>query len=201
MSRISCSRAHSDAGANLRFAAVRGASRSRVVQQLLTETLLLSLAGAALGLPIAIWGVRPVLSVVPGILPRSENIGVNTHVLLFTFAVSVAVAVLSGLAPALRISNADLQSALKEGGRGATTAQHRVQSSLVVLQTALTLMLLVAAGLLFRTIHRMWETNPGFETQHLVTFKVSFSPTLTNSASGTRTAYRQMPDALSASRG
>jgi predicted permease len=178
--------------------AALGASRSRVVQQLLTETLLLSLAGAALGLPIAIWGVRPVLSVVPGILPRSENIGVNTHVLLFTFAVSVAVAVLFGLAPALRISKADLQSALKEGGRGATTAQHRVQSSLVVLQTALTLMLLVAAGLLFRTIHRMWETNPGFETQHLVTFKVSFSPTLTNSASGTRTAYRQMLERLRA---
>jgi len=176
--------------------AALGASRSRTVRQLLTESTLLSLGGAALGLTIANWGVRPVLTSMRGSLPRSENIGVNTPVLLFTLFVSIAVAVLFGLAPALKNSKTDLQSALKEGGRGATTARHRVQNSLVVLQMALTLTLLVGAGLLFRTIHRMSDTNPGFDTQHVITFKVGFSPSVTNTASGMRTAYRQLLERL-----
>jgi predicted permease len=173
-----------------------GASRSRTVRQLLMESTLLSLGGAALGLTIANWGVRPVLTGMPGSLPRSENIGVNTSVLLFTLFVSIGVAVLFGLAPALKNSKTDLQSALKEGGRGATTARHRLQNSLVILQMALTLMLLVGAGLLFRTIHRMSETNPGFDAQHVITFKVAFSPSVTKTASDMRTAYRQLLERL-----
>jgi len=176
--------------------AALGASRSRTVRQLLTESTLLSLGGAALGLTITNWGVHPVLTAVPGNLPRSENVGVNTSVLLFTLFVSIAVAVLFGLAPALKNSKTDLQSALKEGGRGATTTRHRVQNSLVILQMALTLMLLVGAGLLFRTIHRMSDTNPGFDTQHVITFKVGFSPSVTKTASGMRTAYRQLLERL-----
>jgi predicted permease len=172
--------------------AALGASRSRTVRQLLTESTLLSLGGAALGLTIANWGVRPVLTGMPGSLPRSENIGVNTPVLLFTLFVSIAVAVLFGLAPALKNSKTDLQSTLQEGGRGATTGRLRVQNSLVILQMALTLMLLVGAGLLFRTIHRMSDTNPGFDTQHVITFKVGFSPSVTKTASDMRTAYRQL---------
>jgi predicted permease len=176
--------------------AALGASRSRTVRQLLMESTLLSLGGAALGLTIANWGVRPVLTGLSGSLPRSENIGVNTPVLLFTLFVSIGVAVLFGLAPALKNSKTDLQSALKEGGRGATTARHRLQNSLVILQMALTLMLLVGAGLLFRTIHRMSETNPGFDAQHVITFKVSFSPSVTKTASDMRTAYRQLLERL-----
>ena len=176
--------------------AALGASRSRTVRQLLTESALLSLGGAALGLTIANWGVRPVLTRMTGSLPRSENIGVNTSVLLFTLFVSIAVAVLFGLAPALKDPKTDLQSALKEGGRGATTARHGVQNSLVILQMALTLMLLVGAGLLFRTIHRMSDTNPGFDTQHVITFKVGLSPSVTKTASGMRTAYRQLLERL-----
>jgi len=173
-----------------------GASRSRTVRQLLTENTLLSLSGAALGLTIANWGVRAVLTGMPGSLPRSENIGVNTPVLLFTLFVSFAVAILVGLAPALKNSKTDLQSALKEGGRGATTARHLVQDSLVILQMALTLMLLVGAGLLFRTVRRMSDTNPGFDTQHVITFKVGLSPSVTKTASGMRTAYRQLLERL-----
>ena len=176
--------------------AALGASRSRTVRQLLTECALLSLGGAALGLTIANWGVRPVLTGMTGSLPRSENIGVNISVLLFTLFVSIAVAVLFGLVPALKDSKTDLQSALKEGGRGATTARHGVQNSLVILQMALTLMLLVGAGLLFRTIHRMSDTNPGFDTQHVITFKVGLSPSVTKTASGMRTAYRQLLERL-----
>jgi predicted permease len=173
-----------------------GASRSRTIRQLLTEGLLLSLGGAALGLTIAKWGVRPALAGMTETLPRSENIAVNTPVLLFTFVVSIGVAVLFGLAPALKNSKADLQSALKEGGRGATSAHHRVQDSLVVLQMALTLTLLVGAGLLIRTIRRMSDTNPGFDMQHVITFKVGVSPSATMTASAMRKAYRQLLERL-----
>jgi predicted permease len=173
-----------------------GASRPRAIRQLLTESLLLSLGGAALGLAIAEWGIRPALASMTGSLPRSENIGVNTPVLLFTFFVSIAVAVLFGLAPALKNSKTDLQSALKEGGRGSTSARHRVQDGLVILQMALTLTLLVGAGLLVRTIHRMSGTNPGFDTQHVITFKVGVSPSVTTTASAMRTAYRQLLERL-----
>jgi predicted permease len=169
-----------------------GASRSRTIRQLLTESLLLSLGGAALGLTIAEWGIRPALAGMTGSLPRSENIGLNTPVLLFTFLVSIAVAVLFGLAPALKNSKSDLQSALKEGGRGSTSAHHRVQDGLVVLQMALTLTLLVGAGLLVRTMHRMSGTDPGFDTQHVLTFKVGVSPTATTTAASMRTSYRQL---------
>jgi predicted permease len=173
-----------------------GASRSRTIRQLLTESLLLSLGGAAMGLTIAEWGVRPALARMTDSLPRSENIGVNTPVLLFTFFVSIAVAVLFGLAPALKNSKTDLQSSLKEGGRGATSAHHRVQDGLVILQMALTLTLLVGAGLLVRTIHRMSGTNPGFDTQHIITFRVGVSPSAATTATAMRTAYRQLLEGL-----
>jgi predicted permease len=169
-----------------------GASRSRVVRQLLTESTMLSLAGAALGLAIAKGSMAPLLAALPGVLPRSHEIGVNAYVLLFTLGVSIAVGILFGLAPALKNSKTDLQASLKEGGRGTTTGHHRVQNSLVVVQMALTLMLLVVAGLLFRTIRHMGETNPGFDVQHVITFKVGFSPSLTKTAAETRTAYRQL---------
>jgi putative ABC transport system permease protein len=169
-----------------------GASRTRVARQLLTESTLLSVTGASLGLAIAKWGVAPVLAAVPGSLPRSENIGINASVLLFTLGVSIAAGIVFGLAPALKTSKTDLHTSLKEGGRGTTSAHHRVQNSLVIVQIALTLVLLVGAGLLFRTIRHMWDSNTGFDTQHVITFKVSFSPSLTKSAASMRAAYRQL---------
>ena len=173
-----------------------GANRARLVRQLLTESVLLSVAGAGLGLLIAMVGVRSGLAAVPGILPRSENIGVNARVLLFTLVVSIAVGILFGLAPALKSWNADLQPSLKEGGRGSTIAHHRAQSSLVIVQMALSLVLLVGAGLLFRTIRHLWNVNAGFDTQHLITFKVGVSPSVTKTASSTRIAYQQLIDRI-----
>jgi putative ABC transport system permease protein len=168
-----------------------GASRARVVRQLLTESVLLSLAGGALGMLVAVCGVRPLLAALPGNLPRSESIGVNAPVLWFTFGVSIAVGILFGLAPALKSSKADLQVALKKGGRGSTGVHHRAQSSLVIVQMALTLVLLVSAGLLFRTIRHLWDVNPGFDTQHILTFKVALSPSVTKTGSGIRNGYLQ----------
>jgi predicted permease len=183
------------AAARTREFAVRaalGANRVRLLRQILTESVLLSLAGAGLGLLIAILGVKTVLSVIPESLPRSENIGVNVAVLLFTLGVSIAVGILFGLAPALKSWNVDPQASLKEGGRGSTSAHHRLQSSLVIVQMALTLVLLVGAGLLFQTIRHLWIVNPGFDTQHLITFKVGVSHSLTKTASSTRVAYQQL---------
>jgi predicted permease len=169
-----------------------GANRSHIVRQLTIEGTLLSLAAAALGLAIAKWGVSLMLAVLPGSLPRSENVGVNAPVLLFTFAISIAVGILFGLAPALKRSNIELQPALNEGGRGSTSAHHRGQSSLVIFQMALTLVLLVAAGLLFRTIRHLSEVNPGFDTQHVITFKIDLSPSVTTTPSRMRVAYQRL---------
>jgi predicted permease len=169
-----------------------GANRARLVQQVLTENLLLSLAGATLGVLIASAGLRSLLAAQPDLLPRSENIGINAPVLLFTLGVSITVGILFGLAPALKTWNANPQTSLKEGGRGSTSAHHRAQSSLVIVQMALTLVLLVGAGLLLRTIRHLWEVNPGFDTQHLITFRVGVSRSLTKTASSTRIAYQQL---------
>jgi len=169
-----------------------GGSRARVIRQLLTESVLLSLGGGGLGLLVAMVGINPVLAAVPGNLPRSENIGVNIPVLLFTLGVSIVVGLLFGLVPALKSSKAELELSLKDGSRSSTRAHHRAQSSLVTLQIALTLVLLVGAGLLFRTIQNMWDVNPGFDTRNLIAFKVGFSPQLTRTASGTRAACRQL---------
>src|SRR5271154_243779 len=169
-----------------------GASGARIVRQLITESVLLSLAGGVLGLALAKWGVRPVLVALPGSLPRSENIGLNVSVLLFALGVSVAVGILFGLAPALQSSRADLQTSLKAGGRGSTSPHHRAQSSLVIVQMALTLVLLVGAGLLFRTIRRLWEVNPGFDARHVIAFNVGLSPSATKTTVGMRIAYQQL---------
>jgi predicted permease len=174
----------------IRFAL--GATRARVTRQLLTESALLSLAGGALGLLMATFGIKPMLAVLPGTLPRTSNIGVNSPVLLFTLAISIMVGILFGLAPALKRSAPDLESRLKEGGRGSAHARQRALSSLVVSQMALTLVLLVASALLFRTIRNLWSVNPGFDTAHVITLKVGLSPSVTKTASGARTAYQQL---------
>jgi predicted permease len=169
-----------------------GASRSRIVQQLLTESVLLSLAGGILGVISAKWGVTLALAAVSFDLPRTENISIDASVLLFVLGVSVAVGVLFGLAPALKSSKLDSQSALKEGGRGFTSVHGRAQSSFVIVQIALTLVLLVSAGLLFRTVRHLWDSDPGFDTRHTITFKVGVSRSLTRTAESTRFAYQQL---------
>ena len=172
--------------------AALGANRARVVRQLLTESVLLALAGGGLGLAIATWGVSPVLAAVPGSLPRTQNVAVNVSVLLFAFAVSMAVGILFGLAPALMSSRFNLQASLKEGGRGLANSHHRTQKSLVIVEMGLTLVLLAGSGLLFRTIRHLWEVNPGFDSQHIIAFKVGVSSSLTKTAASTRTAYQQL---------
>jgi predicted permease len=173
-----------------------GANRARIVRQLITESVLLSFAGSALGLVAAKWGLGAVLAAVPGILPRSENIGVNVSVLFFAFGISLAVGIVSGLVPAFKSSKAALHASLKEGGRGASGAHHRSQGSLVMVQMALTLVLLVGAGLLFRTIRHLGEVDPGFDARQVLTFKVGLSPALSKTPASMRIAYNQLAERL-----
>ena len=168
-----------------------GASRTRVARQLMTESVLLALVGGCMGLMAAKWGLKTMLAALPWNIPRVENIGVNVPVLLFALGMSVAVGILFGLAPALKSSRVDLQTSLKEGGRG-STARHRVQNSLVIVQMALTLVLLAGAGLLFRTIRHLWQIHPGFDPQHVVTFQVGLSPSDTRSGTAVRAAFQQL---------
>jgi putative ABC transport system permease protein len=169
-----------------------GATRARVTRQLLTESTLLSVAGGALGLLIATFGIKPMLAALPGTLPRAGNISVNSWVLLFTLAVSIVVGMLFGLAPALKSSAPDLELRLKEGSRLPSGAHQRALSSLVIFQMAVTLVLLVSCGLLFRTIIKLWNVNPGFDAACVITLKVGLSPSVTNTASAARTAYEQL---------
>ena len=171
-----------------------GAGRARIVRQVLAETMLLSLGGGGLGLLLAVWSRQPLLAAVARSLPRSENIGVSVPVLAFTFMVSMAVGVLFGLAPALHSSKLDAETALKEGARSSGGGRHRAQRSLVVVQMALTVILLVGAGLLFRTIRSMWEVDPGFDMRHLITFKIGSSPQANETPSAVRDSWQDLMD-------
>ncbi len=186
------------AGRTREFAVRRalGASHMQIVRQLVTESVVLSLIGGALGLAVAVWGPKAVLAAAPGGLPRIENIGVNAPVLLFAFGVSMTVGIVFGLLPGLQSSNTDLQAGLKEGGRGSAGSHHGTQGVLVVVQIALALVLLTGGGLLLRTIHNLWAVNPGFDAQRVITFQVGLSPSVTQTPSGTRIAYRQLMERI-----
>ncbi len=123
-----------------------GASRGRVVRQLLTESVLLAMAAGALGILIASWGTRAALRILPDVLPRAEEVRLDGRVLLFMVAASVLAGILFGLATALKAPRPDLNETLKEGGRGSSGARHRTQSVFVVVEMALALVLLARRG-------------------------------------------------------
>jgi len=173
-----------------------GASNGRLVRQLITESLLLAMAGGMLGVAVAKFGLHLLLAMGIDNLPRSENIGLNGPVLLITLIITILVGVLFGLAPAFKCLAFDLQGGLKQRSRGNTTAYQYAQKTLVVLQMALTLALLVGAGLLFRTIRDLWAVNPGFDSQNVITFKVGLSPAATKTVAAGQVAYRQLIDRI-----
>ncbi len=168
-----------------------GASRTHVARQLITESVLLSLAGGSLGIAIAFLGIKSVLVAMPDVLPRGEDVRVNAAVLLYTLTMSLLVGILFGIAPALKAWRADPQASLKKGGNS-TPVHRRTQSSFIVIQVALTLVLLVGAGLLLRTILHLWGVPPGFDTKNVITMKAGVSHSLTKTPSDTRVAYQQL---------
>jgi predicted permease len=175
-----------------------GADRWRVVRQLLTESVALGLAGGAIGACVAAWGTQAAIRLLPETLPRAEDVGLNGHVLVFTFAISILAGVVFGLVPALKTSRSGLQETLKEGGRGASAARQRAQSVFVVGEMALALVLLTGAGLMMRTLGRLWSVNPGFNPKNVLVFDVTLAPSLGANAATTRSAIRELSQTLRA---
>ncbi|HLJ51423.1 MAG TPA: ABC transporter permease [Bryobacteraceae bacterium] len=153
-----------------------GAGHRRIVRQLLTESVLLALAGGIAGLAIARWGTKAVMAAVPGGLPRMENIRMDGWVLAFTLGVALLTGIVFGLAPALQLSAVDLHDMLKEGTRGSSAGRRRLRSLLVVCEVAAALVLLAGAGLMLRTMWSLSGLNPGFTPDHVLTFSVGLSP-------------------------
>jgi predicted permease len=158
--------------------AALGAARSRVIRQLLTECILLSLVGGGLGLLLAAWGTRAALGILPEALPRAEQVGVDAHVLLFTAGISLLAGILFGLVPALKTSRPDMNETLKQGGRGSSGSRHGVQTVFVVAEMALALVLLIGAGLMVRSLSQLWKTDPGFDPHNAMTFGLSLPPSM-----------------------
>ena len=155
--------------------AALGATRWRLARQFVTESLLLAVLAGGLGVLLSIWGVNALLSLNPDKLPRAEEIGVDARALTFTFVLSTLVAVALGLVPLLRFGGQDLQSSLKEAGRGHTAhaASHRLRGLLVVTQVALTSVLLVGAGLLGKSFVKLLSVDPGFRTENAIAMEIS----------------------------
>ncbi len=152
-----------------------GASRSRVIRQLLTESLLLALMGGAFGIFLAWQGVKLLVAVSPSNTPRLSEIGLDGQVFLFTLAVSLLTGIIFGLAPALQASKPDLNEALKEGGRSGSDGSRRsfVRNLLVVAEVALSLVVLIGAGLLVKSFGRLLNVEPGFNTSNTLTGRIS----------------------------
>jgi len=149
-----------------------GASRWRIARQLLTESIVLSLIGGGIGLVLARWGVDLILYVSPNAIPRSREIGLDWTVLAFTVGVSFLTGILFGLIPAIQAGDVDVHETLKETGRG-TSGRQWLRSSLVVVEVATTLVLLIGAGLMIRSFYLLQKVNPGFSHEHLTSFSVS----------------------------
>jgi putative ABC transport system permease protein len=156
-----------------------GASRWRVIQQVLTESTMLALAGGALGLFLAWWGVTLMAKLLPQDFPRASEIAVDLRVLGFTLFASLATGMLFGLAPALQLSGIETQESLKESGRGSSSSHrhNRLRGLLVISEVALSVVLLAGAGLLFRSFMQLQSVAAGFDPHQVLTVRVSPSGT------------------------
>jgi predicted permease len=184
----------------MREVAVRialGASEGRIVRQVLTESMLLALTGGALGLVLAAQGTQAAIKLLPDALPRPEEIHLDDHVLMFTLGASLLAGILFGLIPALKTCGTNIQGTLKEGGRG-TSERHRTQTVIVAVEMALALVLLAGAGLMTRSLGKLWGVNPGFEARGVLNFEITASKPLGDNPAATRSAFRKLHDAIAA---
>jgi putative ABC transport system permease protein len=156
--------------------AALGATRWRIIRQLLTESVMIALLGGALGVLVGVWGIDALRAANPGeaakFAPGWNQLGMNLPVLAFTFGLSVLSGLVFGLAPALQVSKTNLNESLKEGSRQASGRSYRLRSSLVVFEVALSLVLLVGAGLFFRSFLNLFKTDPGFNPDNVLTMRL-----------------------------
>ncbi|HEX8183277.1 MAG TPA: ABC transporter permease [Blastocatellia bacterium] len=154
-----------------------GATRGRLARQFIAESLLLALVSGGLGVLLSLWGVKTLIGLNQGYLPRADEISVDARALAFTFALSSLVAVALGLVPLLRIGGRNMQESLKDAARGqsANASSHRLRAILVVAQVALTMVLLLGAGLLIKSFIKVLEIDPGFHTESAVAMEISLS--------------------------
>jgi len=173
--------------------AALGAGQRRIVRQLLTESVLLSLPGGVCGLLLAIWGVKVLLALSPADLPRAEEVSINGWVLLFTLLLSVLTGLLFGLVPAFQASKTNLTNSLKEGGRSvAGGASHRVRNAIVVAEIALSLVLAVGAGLVMRSFWHLMKVDAGFDPHHVLTMDISLPASKYRDGQSVRGFYQQL---------
>ena len=166
------------AGGRAREIAIRsslGANPSRIVRQMLTESVLLALIGGGFGLALASWGTRAIVKFAPDNIPRLDEISLDWRVLLFTLAVSLITGVLFGLAPALASIRPDLNSVLRASGRGSTSnlRSSQMRDLLVIFEIAACVVLLTGAGLLIRSFAHLQQVDPGFRTDHVLTMEMA----------------------------
>lgn len=177
-----------------------GASRWQVIRQLLTESVLLFIAGGLSGTLLAWWSLELLLSLSPADIPRRDEIGLDLNVLGFTLGLSLLTGIVFGLIPARQASRPNLHDALQEGGRtgGATVGTKRFRNALVVAEIALAIVLLVGSGLLIRSFVKLLDVKPGFATENIVTFSVGLPNTSYGDAQRRAAFYQQLETRLKA---
>jgi putative ABC transport system permease protein len=175
-----------------------GASRLRLLRQLLTESVVIALGAGVLGLLVAIWSSRTLAVLHPAFLPRSQDVSVDWHVLLFTLGLAMATGIVFGLAPGLIVVGGNLSEALKEGGRSAAGGRGRVRQLLVVGEVALAFVLLFSAGLFVRSFERLTAVEPGFRTGGTLAFDVSLPRAHYSSEVQQRAFYEQAQQRMAA---
>ena len=173
-----------------------GASRARMIRQLLTESILLAGLGGLFGLALGFWSTRTILKGLPAALPRADEVSLDARVFLFSLALSLFTGVIFGLAPALKATRINLQETMNQSGRGSTAFRHRLQGTFVAVEVAMALVLLVGAGLMLRTLAALWRVNPGFNPNHAITFNLSLAATPTTTSAETRARLRNFDDKM-----
>ncbi len=169
VANLQLARAHSRAR-EFAVRAALGASRGRVIRQLLVESLVLGALGCGAGYLLGYWGLDALKSILPGNIPRIAEVSLNGWVLAFAVTISLATSVLFGLVPALHAAKQDLRDTLVQGGRSGSGQGQAWRSALIIVEFALTSVLLVCAGLMIRTMVNLYKADPGYQTEHLATF-------------------------------
>src|SRR5262249_28851688 len=152
--------------------------RARLIRQLLTESIVLSLLSGAVGLTLAFFGLKALITLVPDNIPRLDQISIDARVLIFTTAVSLLTGIVFGLAPALQSTKPDLNESLKESGKGSSAGgKGRMRGALVTAEVALTLVLLAGAGLMIKSFLLLQKVSPGFKPDNLLTMRLRLPQT------------------------